>query len=39
MKSTSREVIIGIDVGTTTTKAVAIDESGDVVGSANAVTT
>jgi sugar (pentulose or hexulose) kinase len=39
MMPTSREVIIGIDVGTTTTKAVAIDESGEVVGSANAVTT
>ena len=39
MNSTPREVVIGVDVGTTTTKAVAIDSSGAVVGSASSVTT
>jgi sugar (pentulose or hexulose) kinase len=39
MNSTPREVVIGIDVVTATTKAVAIDSSGAVVGSASAVTT
>lgn len=39
MTSMQREVVIGIDVGTTTIKAVAIDSSGDVVGSASAATT
>ena len=39
MNSTTREVVIGVDVGTTTTKAVAIDSSGAVVGSASSVTT
>jgi len=39
MNSTLREVVIGIDVGTTTTKAVAIDSAGAVVGSASEVTT
>lgn len=39
MSSMQREVVIGIDVGTTTMKAVAIDASGEVVGSASAATT
>lgn len=39
MNSMQREVVIGIDVGTTSMKGVAIDSSGEVVGSASAVTT